>query len=266
MKIFKHWAIEKQTILIDGTEQQITCYGGSNISVEDAQARAKEKAEKIKRKIKGEKHLFDEYEAEIREEILQIIDDHTAITRTRYGAQVLNTEKLLILDIDKPKSTFADIFRKTGAEKDKQKIFDMVKNLASTPKYREYGFRIYETYQGGRVIVLGKDFDPRHSATRKMMSEFNCDRLYMTLCQKQNCFRARLTPKPYRMKIPRYKVQYPREGDDTELRQWLLDYERESRNFSVCRFIEQVGARQPMNDVVRLHDEITGINFHQPLA
>jgi hypothetical protein len=266
MKIYKHWAVEKQKILIDGHEQEITCYGGSNISLEEAKSRAKEKAEKIKRKIKGEKHLFDEYESEIREEILQIIDDHSAITRNRYGAQVLNVEKLLILDIDKPKTTFTDIFRKKDAAQNKLKIFDMVRKLAAAPKYQEYGFRIYETYQGARVIVLGRDFDPRDGNTRKMMSEFNCDGLYMTLCHKQNCFRARLTPKPYRMKIRRYKVQFPREGDDTELRQWLADYERESRNFSVCKFIEQVGTRHSVNDVVGLHDEITGANFRQPLA
>ena len=100
MKLYKHWATEKQTILIDGVEQAITCYGGSNVSVDDARSRAKEKAEKVKRKIQGEKHLFDAYEAEIREEILQIVDDHSAITRNRYGAQVLNTENLMILDIE----------------------------------------------------------------------------------------------------------------------------------------------------------------------
>jgi hypothetical protein len=266
MKIYKHWAAEKQKTLLEGAEQQITCYGGSNISIEDAQSRAKEKAEKIKRKIKGEKHLFDEYESEIREEILEIIDDHSAITRNRYGAQVLNAERLLILDIDKPKAAFADIFRKKEAGQDKLKIFEMVRKLASTPRYQEYGFRIYETFQGARAIVLGKDFDPRDHDTSKIMNEFNCDRLYMTLCNKQNCFRARLTPKPYRMKMRRYKVQYPREEEDAELRQWLADYERESRNFSVCRFIEQVGRRHSVDAVVRLHDEITGINFHQPLA
>src|SRR4029079_3491054 len=106
MKLYKYWVAEKQRILIDGEQQEINCYGGSNISTDDARAKAREKSEKIQRKIKGEKHLFDEYEAEIREEILQIIDGHSAITRNRYGAQVLNVENLLILDIDKPKSSF----------------------------------------------------------------------------------------------------------------------------------------------------------------
>jgi len=266
MKIYKYWAIEKQKILIDGAEQEITCYGGSNISTDDARAKASEKAEKIQRKIKGEKHLFDEYEAEIREEILQIIDDHSAITRNRYGAQVLNVENLLILDIDKPKSSFGDLFKKRDAGSDKAKIFDMVRKLATSSKYGNYGFRLYETYQGARVIVLGEDFDPRNNQTKKMMDEFNCDPLYTRLCIKQGCYRARLTPKPYRMKMHAYKVKFPRNGDDLEFQQWLTNYESESRNFSVCQLIEQIGTSHSLDDVIRLHDEITGVNFRQPLA
>jgi len=266
MKIYKHWATEKQKILIDGAEQEITCYGGSNLSVEDALTRAREKAEKIQRKIAGEKHLFDEYEAEIREEILQIIDDHSVITRNRYGARVLNTENLMILDIDKPRSSFGDLFRKKDGQSNKTRIFDSVKKLAATPKYKEYGYRIYETYQGARVIVLGKDFDPRDRATRHMMDEFNCDPLYSTLCIKQGCYRARLTPKPYRMKMRAYKVRFPGDGVDSEFQQWLAKYEWESRNFNVCKLIEQIGTNHSLNEVIRLHDEITGVNFRQPLA
>ena len=264
MKLYKYWTVEKRKILIDGVEQEINCYGGSNISVEDARLRAREKAEKIQRKIAGERHVFERYEAEIREEILQMIDDHSAITRNRYGAQVLNAENLLILDIDKPKAT-GGLFKKKDTRPPKDQIFDMVRNLATT-KYKNYGFRTYETYQGARVIVLGGSFDPRNGETKKMMDEFNCDPLYTTLCHKQGCFRARLTPKPYRMKMRPYKVNFPREDVDTEFQHWLMEYERESRNFSVCKFIEQVGASQYMNDVVRLHDEITGVGHPQKLA
>lgn len=266
MKIYKHWVIEKQKILIDGVEQEITCYGGSNISIDDARVKAKEKAEKIERKIEGEKHLFDDYEAEIREEILRIIDDHSAITRNRYGASVLNTEHMMILDIDKPKLSIGGLFKKKDAQSDKTRIFDMVRKLAATPKYKEYGYRLYETYQGARVIVLGKEFNPRDRATKTMMDEFNCDPLYTFLCVKQGCYRARLTPKPYRMKMRGYKVKFPREGDDSEFQQWLSQYEWNSRSFNVCRFIEQIGVNHSLNDVIRLHDEMTGINFRQPLA
>ena len=268
MKIYKYWIIEKQKILIDGAEQEVTCYGGSNVSVEDARGKAREKAQKIQRKIAGEKHLFEDYEAEIREELLQKIDDHSAITRNRYGAKVLNVENLMILDIDKPKPAaggLGGLFKKKDTRPPKEQIFEMVRNLATT-KYKDYAFRIYETYQGARVIVLGKEFDPRHSETKKMMDEFNCDPLYTMLCIKQGCYRARLTPKPSRMKFRSYKVKYPREGDDVEFQRWVSEYESLSRNFSVCKFVEQVGASHYVTDVVRLHDEVTGVGYPQRLA
>jgi len=266
MKLYRYWVTEKQKILIEGVGQEITCYGGSNSSPDEARLRAREKAEKIKRKIKGERHLFDEYEAEIREEILQIIDDHSAITRNRYGAQVLNAENLLILDIDKPKSSFGGLFKKQDAASGKARIFDMVRKLAASPKYKDYNYRIYETYQGARVIVLGRDFDPRDRETKRMMDEFNCDPLYTRLCVKQGCYRARLTPKPYRMKMQAYKVRFPGNGDEHDFQQWLTNYESERRNFSVCQLVEQLVTSHSLNDVILLHDEITGINYRQPLA
>lgn len=264
MKIYKYWTIEKQKILIDGAEQEVTCYGGSNVSVEDARGKAKEKAQKIQRKIAGEKHLFEDYESEIREEILQTVDEHSVITRNRYGARVLNVEKLMILDIDKPKPT-GGLFKKKDTRPPKEQIFEMVKNLATT-KYKDLGFRIYETYQGARVIVLGKEFNPRDGGTKKIMDEFNCDPLYTLLCVRQGCYRARLTPKPSRMKLKGYKVKYPREGDDSEFQNWVSEYENMSRGFSVCKLIEQVGAMVSTNEVVRLHDDVTGVGYSQRLA
>ncbi|MEP6895119.1 MAG: hypothetical protein ABI986_05875 [Chloroflexota bacterium] len=264
MKIYKYWTLEKQKILIDGIEQEVTCYGGSNVSMEDARARAKEKAEKIQRKIAGEKRIFEDYESEIREEILQTIDDYAVVTRNRYGARVLNVEQLMILDIDKPKPS-GGLFKKKDTRPPKEQIFEMVKNLAST-KYKDLGFRIYETYQGARVIVLGKEFDPRDAQTKKMMDEFNCDPLYTLLCIKQGCYRARLTPKPSRMKFRGYKVKYPREGDDSEFQNWVSEYENMSRGFSVCKFIAQVGANYSADDVVRLHDDVAGVDYPQQLA
>jgi len=206
---------------------------------------------------------------EIREEILRIIDDHLSITRNRYGASILNTENMMILDIDKPRMIIGDLFKRKNAQLAKVRIFNTVRKLAATPKYKEYSFRLYETYQGSRVIVLGKDFDPRDRETKRMMDEFNCDPLYTFLCIRQGCYRARLTPKPYRMKMRGYKVKFPREGDDSEFQQWLSQYELNSRNFNdfnAGRFIEQIGMNHCLSDVIRLHDEMTGINFRQPLA
>lgn len=266
MKLFKIWTSEKGKVIIDGEEKEVVCYGGSNASIEEARSRAKEKIERLQRKINGDKRVIADYEVEIREEILQTIDDKSIITRNRYGAQVLNTENLMFLDIDKPRTSFGDLFKKKDPTQHKARIFDSIRKLASSLKYSSLGFRIYETFQGARVIVLGKDFNMRDRETVSMMNEFYCDALYVAICRKQVCFRARLTPKPYRMNMQPYKVQYPRETDDPIFQNWLRDYEYQSRNYSSCKLVEQIGASLLMPDAVKIHDEITGISYNLPLA
>jgi hypothetical protein len=265
MKLYKYWASEKVTITIDRQQKEIHCWGGSNTSLEDAKLRAREKAAIVERKIEGDETALENYEAEIREEILQVVDDKSIISRNRYGAQVLNVENLMIIDIDKPKFELAGLFKR-GPKDPKQKIFEMVRKLAASPKYNMFGFRIYETFQGARVIVLGRDFDAGGDTVRNIMREFNADPLYALLCAKQNCFRARLTPKPSRMKMKGYRVKYPRLEDEAKFQDWLKDYEYQSRNFSVCKFIEQAGASYAVTEAVRIHDEFTGASVNRPLA
>lgn len=264
MKIYKYWAMEKGILRIDQEDKEIKCYGGSNFSINEAVDKAREKIAKVQRRIAGEKHVWDDYEAEIREEIVRVVDKKSVITRNRYGAQVLNVQNLMILDIDKPQKSFLDIFSKS--KDNKTKIVEMVRKLSQKSAYRDYVFRIYETFKGIRVIVPGKEFDPQDAATERMMKDFHCDELYTLLCKKQDCFRARLTPKPARMKLRKYKVMFPRaRQEEMEFRTWLSDYEAESRNFSVCRLIEQIG-QSHLTEAVRLHDEISGVQWNQQLA
>lgn len=264
MKIYRFWVIETAKVNIDGQEKEIHCYGGSNISQDDAGAKAREKIEKVKRKIAGEPDVFETYEAEIREEIVRPLDPRTVITRNRYGAQILNVEDVMIMDIDKPRFSLMDLFRRP--QDGKARMIDMIRRLAAKPQYLGCGFRVYETHNGIRVIVLGRSFDPRSHETHKMMKEFNCDRLYMTMCRKQACFRARLTPKPSRMRLKAHKVRFPRNQEqENSFRKWLTGYENASRNFRTCKFIEQLGSGF-ITDTVRLHDSIAGIDKDLKLA
>jgi hypothetical protein len=242
----------------------IHCYGGSNVSENDAMQKAVHKADLVQRKINGDRSAFQEYEIVIREEILEELREGAVITRNRYGARVLNVEKLLILDIDKPKSAFGDIFKKKDLNGDKAKIFDMVRKLAAGPRYQGLGFRLYETAKGARVIVTGRDFDARNADTVAIMKDFNCDALYVSMCIKQECFRARLTPKPGRIKMGYHKVRFPRENDPA-LDQWIRDYEHASRDFSVCRLVEQIGGGGT-SDLIQVHDEYSGVYTRLPLA
>ncbi len=268
MKVYKYWQLESEKAKIrrknEDIEVEIKCFGGSNLSPEDASAQAREKIAKVKRKIAGEDTIFEDYEVEIREELLDTLNPSAVVTRNRYGARVLNVQNLLILDIDDPKLSFFDMFQKGD---NKTKIITMVKKLAQKAAYASLGFRIYETQKGIRVIVQGRDFDPKDPRTRQMMKEFNCDPLYSLLCAKQACYRARLTPKPSIMKIRGLKVKYPRdEQADLELKNWLVGYEAKSAGYAVCKFIEQVGASQPVNEVVRYHDQASGAFQNYKLA
>ena len=264
MKIFKYWVIEKAKVRIGQEETEIKVYGGSNVSEADAVLTARGKIEKVQSKIAGDTHVFETYEVEIREEIVRALDGNAIVTRNRYGAQVLNVQDLMIMDIDQAKRSFWEIFKKR--EDDKTKIVAMVRSLAQKPGYQGCGFRVYETSKGMRVIVLGRTFDPKAPATQKMMDEFNCDTLYTFMCKKQDCFRARLTPKPSRMRLRGFKVRFPRAAEDEKAFQdWLLSYEAASRKYSVCKFIEQIGPG-PVTEAVRLHDEVSGAFRDQTLA
>jgi hypothetical protein len=179
----------------------------------------------------------------------------------------LNVQDLMILDIDQPKFSWGALFRKRNETAEKLRIVEMVRKLSQKPVYQVYGFRIYETRKGMRVIVQGKAFEPTARATGSMMKEFNCDRLYALLCKKQNCFRARLTPKASRMNFRGHRVKFPRGSEEeTAFREWLAGYETARMNFSVCKFIEQIGSGTFVPDAVRFHDEITGAYRNLPLA
>ena len=264
MKIHIWWRKEEDWGKVGAEKIRLSCWGGSDISPEDASQQAFAKLDRLRRKLSGETGLFEEYEAEIREEIVQRIDERAIITRNRYGAQVLNVVDLMIMDIDKPPFSFWDIFRRRSDAADKEKIIASVRKLA--PKYQGCAFRIYETCNGIRVIVLGRSFDPVSAETAAMLHEFRCDPLYAQLCRKQGCFRARLTPKPYRMRQRGHRVKLLRsEEEERSFREWLAEYEERSRRFCTCNLVEQLGGAS-LPEAVQAHDEISRVGSNLKLA
>ena len=100
MKTYQYWVEFTGPVEIRGVPNQIIkCYVGSNYSPEDAAAKGPEKLRRLEAKINGRAQAKD-YEIEIREEVFHTIDPLNVLTRNRYGALVLNTQSLTILDID----------------------------------------------------------------------------------------------------------------------------------------------------------------------
>jgi hypothetical protein len=264
MKIYRHWALEKARITIGREEKEIRCWGGSFTSLEEARVNALERASWVQKKVRGERVETPNYEAAIREEILEEIGPDAVVTRNRYGAKVLNVAKLMFLDIDHAPFNLMRMFAKRDV---KTEAMARIEKLAATPKYAHLGFRIYETSKGIRAIVTGRDFEARSVEAQALMKEFGCDRLYIVLCRKQNCFRARLTPKPFRLKLAGMKFIYPYEpAQQAAQKEWLKGYEQASGGFGTCRFIKTVGQQSWEGPVVKYHDTETGAYKTYPLA
>ena len=266
MKIYHFWHKESVEIRIDGQPAKITGYGRSDVTVEGARNDALERARRIERKIAGESFPKEDYAVDIREEIVLEIDSHNVVTRNRYGARVLNTEAVTIIDIDHHRPTILETlgFRKRD---NKAAIVEDLEKLASRPEYSTLGFRVYETLMGARLIVTGTYFDPASDKGKALFSQTHADPVFAKLCVKQQCYRARLTPKPHRIKQRRIAYRWPMEPDEFEkAKEWVREYEAASLAFATCRYVKALGKEHPAFGIIALHDEDTKARSHLPLA
>lgn len=266
MRTSRHWVQIEGTLPTDDPQPKIRVVAGSNVSEADAREEAERRLAWLCRKVKGERQPTEAYEAEIREQVLETLSDKAVITRNRYGARVLNCEVLPILDVDNPPSAWWQMFY---PRTDAWRLAQMKKALTALAERHHQeglGFRLYATAKGFRVIVVGKDMEPRHAATRRLARSLNTDPLYWRLCLKQGCYRARLTPKPFRIKVPTIKVPFPPTPESIEaVEAWENSIQGRARTFGVCRFISLFG-HDATSPVVKQHDEYTGAHSTRPLA
>ncbi|CAA0199066.1 hypothetical protein [Tenacibaculum maritimum] len=266
MRIFKFWIEHSKELNLNGIKQSSKVFGGSNISELDAIKDAERKLDSVQKIINGELEKNAEYESDIIEEIIEKIDEQNIVTRNRYGALVLNSKNMMFIDIDSySKSILEMLFKKKIPVKELmlQKIVKTIKQH----KYADFGFRVYETSKGYRVLVTNKDFNPRSKESKRMMADFNADHLYRLLCIRQNCYRARLTPKPYRIKQKGIKVVYPNRSNEEEqvLSNWLKEYTQKSTKYATCNLVREFGS-VAMNAAIQYHDETAGVKWPNKLA
>ena len=267
MKLYNYWVRHSGKLVIDGQPVDATFYGKSNTSEDDAHRDATNKESAVQRRIdQGNTANRESYDVPIREEIVTRLDGRNVVTRNRYGAMVLNSEDLLFVDIDHPRfGFFRKLFRKPKGTV-KEQIVEMVMEKASKSEYRNIGIRIYETRKGVRLIIQGIQSLPVDGKVMALMADFNADDLYATLCIKQQCYRARLTPKPSRIKCKTPRVPFPRsEAEQKNLDMWIEDYNKCAAGFAVCKHIRDIG-RFRENTAVRFHDSQTNSTEALPLA
>jgi hypothetical protein len=110
----------------------------------------------------------------------------------------------------------------------------------------DWHLRVYETPAGYRLLAMHSVFDPNSEDTKSALEALNSDRLFAQLCSIQGCFRARVSPKYWRMnfKPPHSfpKAKWPFSPHEAGLRQqWVEAYEKQSIHYAACHFIESLG-------------------------
>lgn len=280
MHIPKHWAkASGKARTVDGREIPATIWGwGDDLGA--AKIKAGQRLRSVLERISRGEGFPERYSYDdrpLKEEIIEVIgadpgNPDAIITRNRHGVQVLNTSRLLFLDIDLQRvSCFRRLMTKLGLAEDMSKA-GVLERLRETLKQNgRTTFRIYRTAGGLRVIAIDRQFKPDGRDTDELMEATRTDPEFKTLCKVQDSFRARLTPKPWRCNTSSPTTAYPREAMQEQqiFSQWLKDYEEASRGYASCRYLETIGSGRPANfarDLIELHDRLTRCDSDLPLA
>ncbi len=143
--------------------------------------------------------------------------------------------------------------------------------LASHP---DWHVRLYRTPAGYRALALHRTFDPREEEALEFFRALGTDKVYVTMCRKQNCFRARLSPKPWRIGIAEHLRPNPgvwpvRPEYVPTRNAWIERYEQAARDFAACRFVDTFGSgkiHQKARAVQRLHDDLCKAQSGLPIG
>lgn len=116
--------------------------------------------------------------------------------------------------------------------------------------------RVYRTRNGFRLLITGSGLLPGSAGSEELMRELGTDPLYTTLCRVHESYRARLTPKPWRVGTRAPAPVRPWSARERWFTGWLDDYRRASAEVAVCRLIGTHGpeARGIEAELVGRHD------------
>ena len=110
-------------------------------------------------------------------------------------------------------------------------------------RHPDLGVRVYRTAAGLRVLVTGAAAAPSSDRARELLTELASDPLYVELCATHDSYRARLTPKPFRVGEVALPVRWPfvDEAAKERYEEWVSEYDGRSSGHAVCRLISASG-------------------------
>jgi hypothetical protein len=288
MKIARYWTrAQGEAVNSRGGQIRVTARGWSDDSFDAARLRAQDTARRVAQRIAAQPGAGPRYpygDRPLPEAILSEFREgdsiSAVITRNAYGAVVMNAEQMMFVDIDRQEPTpapfmdlknlFAGLFGKSAASPTTvaQPVLDGIGKVAER---RRLSCRVYRTAAGYRVLITNRNFRAGTSDAEALLNEFGADTLYVRLCRLQESFRARLSPKPWRLGMRPPPVEFPFEtpAQQTRYREWEREYESKAGGHATCAFKTSFGASNVLPEfaeLIRFHDERTKATSGMPLA
>lgn len=197
------------------------------------------------------------------------------ITRNRYGADILNADNVMFLDWDAKPARLdfrgwqgflrlvSSLFKNSASQKEKrvrQAKAALEVDIRGKVAELNLGLRLYETCNGLRGIVTSSRFDPTEPLTTELMTYMGADPMYIRLCNIQNTFRARLTPKFWRTGLnerPHAKPAVTPE-EIADMQRWLERYNAHCQPYATAQLIDTLGSSsndELIQQTIELHDD-----------
>lgn len=272
----------------NGDPWRLSIWGWSTESLGQAREVAAERLEQVAARLRAGQQLDQHYYGRLplREEILGEITDASdalvaVITRNRYGAEVLNTDTLLIADVDFPpprKAAPAGLWsrlRSRGQQPQEasspsvqDETVQRLRDFASANQ--QWGTRVYRTRAGLRVLITGTQAPPGSALAQQILTDLGSDPIYVRLCVAHHNYRARLTPKPWRIGVGSLTVGWPvAAGPDADrLARWAQAYLRAGEAWATTQLLFTDGAApsRAEEQVIGVHDQVSKATSGLPLA
>lgn len=269
-----------------GTSDGFTCWRWSSQSLGEAQSLAAEAARKIAERFRAGDYPAhrDSYypNRPFREQVLREIRNGpgeiaAVVTRNSYGCLVLNTARVMFVDIDfpqprRPRGLFNLLFGKPAippSGNPQQEAMTRIENW--TRDNSGWGWRVYRTRAGLRLLATQALVKPDSDAASAVFEALGADMVYRKLCVNQKCFRARLTPKPWRCGLHSKPERWPWADGRREqkFQKWEAQYQSCSANWATCELLRQLGnpdVHPEVGPIVAFHDEASRVGTKLELA
>lgn len=263
MKLARYWTRQQgEAIDREGRRIRVEARGWSDESIEQASVVARDVAHRVAQRIASGEMGRQQYmygDRPLPEPVVKELQSGAApsafITRNMYGALVMNAQDLMFVDIDRD-------------ERDANAVTYEVQRITEA---NGLATRLYKTAAGFRALITNVGFQPGSPQSETLLRQFGSDPLYVRLCQMQQSFRARLTPKPWRCGVPVPPVTFPYEtpNDVGQFREWEAKYSFASANYATCRYLATYGGvriASQFEELVYEHDQQTKASSQLRLA